>query len=198
MKQVFRKEDLRLELLNNFKPDLIFFPHWSWIVDRKIFLNFTCIVFHAAPLPYGRGGSPIQNLIIRGYKKTSVCAIKMKDGIDSGPIYIKKNISLNGSLSDILIRLNTAINYLMIRLIKKLPNPKNQKGKIFKFKRLSLKNNKINLNSDFNHIYNKIRMLDYPSYPSAYISLKKIKIEFSKITKVGENLFCKVRISKKI
>ena len=57
------KDELSIETLDQFKPDLVFFPHWNWIVGNEIFESYTCIVFHTAPLPFGRGGSPIQNLI---------------------------------------------------------------------------------------------------------------------------------------
>ncbi len=58
----------------------------------NIIKNYNCICFHTAPLPYGRGGSPIQNLIKRNYKKTPICALKMSNKIDAGPIFLKKNI----------------------------------------------------------------------------------------------------------
>ena len=88
------KSDLSLDVLTNFQPELIFFPHWNWLVEKQIFTKFTCIVFHVAPLPYGRGGSPIQNLIKRGFTSSPVCALKMAGGIDDGPIYDKEEISL--------------------------------------------------------------------------------------------------------
>ena len=74
-------------------PDLVFFPHWHWIVPSEIHRTYQCILFHAAPLPYGRGGSPIQNLILNGFKEAPVCALKMTEGLDSGPIYTKKKVT---------------------------------------------------------------------------------------------------------
>ena len=44
-------------------------------------------------LPFGRGGSPLQNLIVRGYKSTKLTAIKVQSGIDTGDIYLKKPFS---------------------------------------------------------------------------------------------------------
>lgn len=41
-------------------------------------------------LPYGRGGSPLQNLIVRNHYKTKISEIRVKKEIDSGPIYLKK------------------------------------------------------------------------------------------------------------
>ena len=65
------KSQLSKDKLADFIPDIIFFPHWNWIVPDTIYESFKCIVFHTAPLPYGRGGSPIQNLILRGFKKVT-------------------------------------------------------------------------------------------------------------------------------
>ena len=41
-------------------------------------------------LPYGRGGSPLQNLILDNKQKTMISAFKMTERMDEGPIYIKK------------------------------------------------------------------------------------------------------------
>ena len=84
------KEDLTLSVLSDFKPDFIFFPHWNWIVSAEIHKNYECVVFHTAPLPYGRGGSPIQNLILENFSSSPVCALKMTSELDAGPIYAKK------------------------------------------------------------------------------------------------------------
>jgi len=42
-------------------------------------------------LPFGRGGSPLQNLIERGIKKTKISAIKVDGGIDTGDIFFKRD-----------------------------------------------------------------------------------------------------------
>ena len=60
---ISKKKDLNLSNLNKINPKIIFFPHWSHIVSEKIIIKYNCICFHTSPLPYGRGGSPIQNLI---------------------------------------------------------------------------------------------------------------------------------------
>ena len=40
-------------------------------------------------LPYGRGGSPLQNLIKKNHKSTMLSAIECQDNLDSGDIYLK-------------------------------------------------------------------------------------------------------------
>ena len=49
------KKKLNIKNLIKIKPDIIFFPHWSFKVNKNIIKKFNCICFHAAPLPYGRG-----------------------------------------------------------------------------------------------------------------------------------------------
>ena len=191
------KENLCVDTLKSFEPDLVFFPHWNWFVEKEIFTQFKCIVFHAAPLPYGRGGSPIQNLILRGHKVSPVCALKMSNELDSGPIYDKEEISLEGSLCEILKRLDNAVNLIMKRLIDHLPTPIKQTGEVKIFKRLGSNDNEISFDTTFEKAYDAVRMLDHPSYPNAYLSLKNIFIEFSEVSRKNDDFFCRVRISKK-
>lgn len=192
-----KKCDLTLEALGQFEPDLVFFPHWSSIVGSKIFKKYTCILFHTAPLPFGRGGSPIQNLIKLGYKKSPVCAVAMSDCIDFRPIYDQLDINLDGSLSEILERLNNTINTLILRLIDQLPEPIAQTGNIKIFKRLGGKDNEISYDATLEKFYDFVRMLDDPSYPNAYLNLENVNIEFSKINRKCGELFCQVRIPPK-
>ena len=97
------KLDFSNKFLSKFNPDIIFIPHWSFIISDEIFNKFKCIVFHMTDLPYGRGGSPLQNLIIRGHKKTKISAIKVSNWIDAGDVYLKSELDLSGSAKEIFI-----------------------------------------------------------------------------------------------
>ena len=188
------ESDFTTTKIKDFNPDLIFFPHWSFIVSSEIYLNFKCILFHTAPLPFGRGGSPIQNLIKLGYKSSPVCALKMIEGIDAGPIYGRKMISLEGSLKNILERLNAVVNEFIKEFINYLPSPKEQEGEVFNFKRLNKSNNLIPINSTLKDIFDRIRMLDDESYPSAYLQYGNIKIEFNEAKLKSGKIICKADI----
>jgi methionyl-tRNA formyltransferase len=173
------EEELSVESINTFGPDYIFFPHWNWVVEREIHEQFNCIVFHTAPLPYGRGGSPIQNLILEGLKESPVCAIKMTAKLDAGPIYASSNISLGGTLNSIFLRINDAINDLMVDIIVKNPNPVEQEGEPHVFKRLTNSDNEITAGLKLEEVYDRIRMVDHADYPNAFIMYGDLKIEFS-------------------
>lgn len=194
--RINKRRELTLSKLAAFKPDLVFFPHWSWLVKKEIYSKFRCIVFHTAPLPYGRGGSPIQNLIKRGHTSSPVCAIAMCGEVDSGPIYDSLRISLSGSLHEILKRLDEAVNQLIEQLIKCLPEPVEQVGNVEIFERLAQADNELCFDSDYEEFYTKIRMLDAPSYPSAHLKLENVLIEFSEIQKDKGKLVCQVQISR--
>lgn len=80
------KNELNFEHFNKLKPTKKFIPHWSYIIPEKIFAAFECIVFHMTDLPHGRGGSPLQDLIISGHSETMISALRVEKGIHTGPI----------------------------------------------------------------------------------------------------------------
>ncbi|MFA5336866.1 MAG: formyltransferase family protein [Candidatus Omnitrophota bacterium] len=176
---ISKKEGLTYEKINKYKPEYIFFPHWSWIIPEKIYNNFECFAFHMTDLPFGRGGSPLQNLILRGYRKTRISVFRVIKELDAGPIYMKQTFSLQGSARDIYRRASRIIFQNMIpRIVKNKPALKPQKGKVIIFKRRSPGESKIPREIDLNGMYNYIRMLDAEGYPLAYTETPKLKFEF--------------------
>lgn len=193
-----KKKDLTIKKLKKLKPNIIFFPHWSWKIKKKIIDNYLCIGFHASPLPYGRGGSPIQNMIIRGFSNSKLCAFKINDKFDAGPIYKKISISLRGSADEIFINLYEKIHKIIIDLCKKLPEPKKQIGKSKYFKRRKPQESVIKINSNIVKLYDFIRMLDVSekNFPRAFLKIGKIKYEFSNAKKKGSYINANVLIKK--
>ena len=190
------KKDLTKDFLDSISPDYIFFVHWSFIVPSEIYSNFECIVFHTAPLPYGRGGTPIQNLILERFKTAPVCALRMIGELDSGPIYEKREISLDGSLSDIFSRLNYAINILIRNISRGNIVPSEQVGKPHVFKKLTKENNELPSNISLLQLYDRIRMLDHEDYPNPFLISGDLKFEFFNAEPDDDAITVKCRISK--
>lgn len=193
---IINKKKINQNYLDKINPKIIFFPHWSHKVNSNITEKYNCICFHAAPLPYGRGGSPIQNLILKNFKKTPVCAIKMTNEIDTGPIYLKEIISLSGSLDNIFERISLSIIKMIKVLITKKIKPIKQKGRIYKFKRINERKSIISKERNLKEIFDKIRMLDSNEYPNAYIIKNNHKIVFRNPTLKKKIISCKVKIFK--
>ena len=57
-------------LIKKTQPKIIFFIFWSKMVPLKFLSRYLCIQFHTSNLPKFRGGSPIQNQIVKGITKT--------------------------------------------------------------------------------------------------------------------------------
>lgn len=190
--------DLTYKKIKKINPKYIFFPHWSHKVDSKIVNEFECVCFHETNLPFGRGGSPIQNLILKKIKKTKVTAFKMDKGIDTGPIYYKNKLSLNGTTEDILKRSSKIIFNIIKIMCKKKIIPKEQKGKVTYFKRRKPSDSQIPISlNNIDKFYDYIRMLDAEGYPNAYIQHGKHYIKF-KGAKLKKNcIYAKVEIKKK-
>jgi hypothetical protein len=54
-------------------------------------------------VPFGRGGSPLQNLIVRGRRETKLTALRMSREFDAGPVYMKEPLSLEGGAEEIYL-----------------------------------------------------------------------------------------------
>ena len=114
---VTEKNQLTPQFISKIKPRYIFFPHWSWIIPKPIWNHYECIVFHMTDLPFGRGGTPLQNLIIRQHTKTIISALRVEKGLDTGPLYVKRRLSLNGTAEQIYKRASRSIFSKIIPLI---------------------------------------------------------------------------------
>ena len=191
------KSELNYSYLSTIKPKYVFLPYWSWKVPREVYNNFECVAFHMADLPFGRGGSPLQNLVVRGYKKTKISAFKVDEQLDAGPIYLKKELSLEGTAEEIFKRATKIIFDEMVPyIIKNKPEPTPQKGKPTVFKRRKPEDSDISNLKDLDKIFDYIRMLDAEEYPHAFVKIKGIKIEFSNAekTKNGVKAVAKIRL----
>lgn len=192
------KSKFTYEFCKSYQPDWIFIPHWSHIIPSEIHENFRCVVFHMTDLPYGRGGSPLQNLIALGHKETMISAISVAEEIDAGEVYQKKALSLFGTAEEIFINSAKIIENMIIELVLKEPTPKSQKGEVVKFKRRNSNDSDISKLKTIEDIYDYIRMLDCEGYPKAYLEMNDFKLEFNRASlKADKSIIADVRISKK-
>ena len=192
---ITNREDLTFAKIMPLNPKYIFFPHWSWIIPEKVYTNFECVVFHMTDLPFGRGGSPLQNLVVREMNVTKISAIKVTEKLDSGPIYLKRNLCLQGSAEEIYIRASV-ITFDMIRhIVNRVPTPVKQVGKPVFFKRRTPAESKIPDVHDLNKIFDWIRMLDAEGYPNAFIETDNLRLEFSRATLKNGNIVADTKIT---
>ncbi|EOQ88070.1 formyl transferase domain protein [Leptospira yanagawae serovar Saopaulo str. Sao Paulo = ATCC 700523] len=171
-------ESLDLVLADS-SPRYIFFPHWRWIVPDTILNQYECVCFHMTDVPYGRGGSPLQNLILRGHKNTVLTALKMEKGLDTGPVYMKHPIDLSGNAEEIYIRASSLSWTMISEMVANEPKATPQVGEPVIFKRRKPEESQLPESLELEKIYDFIRMLDADGYPNAFINFGNYMLKFN-------------------
>jgi methionyl-tRNA formyltransferase len=196
-KLVSSKEELYL-IKKKYFIDNIYIIHWNYKISNNFLKKYNCISFHMTDLPYGRGGSPLQNLIIRGFTSSVLSAFVTSPKMDAGDILIKRKFNLKGKASDILMRVSKLAFSMIFIIESRKILPIKQKGQIIKFKRRLPEMSKIQSSFSFQKLYDFIRMLDAPIYPKAFIKNKNYTFEFYDVKKYKNKLICKTIIKKNV
>lgn len=192
---VDHREDVSQEYMTALSPDWIFFPHWSYLIPAEVYENFRCVIFHMTDLPFGRGGSPLQNLIVRGVYETKITALRCIKELDAGPVYGKRALSLWGSAEEIYLRAAEITKEMMIDLVRENPVPQEQTGASVVFKRRRPKDGDIGELSNLAQIFDYIRMLDAEGYPPAFLRVNRLRMEFSRASRKAGCILADVKIT---
>lgn len=176
------KDQLNKGLVYRVKPSYIFFLHWSWKVPKEILDAYQCVAFHMTDVPYGRGGSPLQNLIVRGHKTTKLTALRMTEEFDAGPVYLKRDLNLDGSAQEIYIRASRLAANMIREIIQNETTPVLQEGDSTIFKRRRPDESEIPEVAGIEQLYDFIRMLDADGYPRAFLNYGGHRYEFSNVS----------------
>ena len=68
-----------------------------------------CINVHASLLPRWRGAAPIQRAILAGDAVTGVTIMQMEEGLDTGPMLLKRELDIGGKNAGQVTRRTGAI-----------------------------------------------------------------------------------------
>ena len=177
---ISRPEEMTLDKVSRLNPRYIFFLHWSWKVPTEIINDYECVCFHMTDVPYGRGGSPLQNLIVRGIRHSKLTALRMVENFDAGPVYLKRDICLEGNAEEIYIRASDLSAQMIGQIIEEHPTPQTQEGEAVIFERRQPHESKIPALPDLGALHDFVRMLDAEGYPRAFIEHEGFHYEFSR------------------
>lgn len=184
-----------LEREASFGVDIIFFIHWNWKIQPEIYSAFKCISFHMTDLPFGRGGSPLQNLIIRGFNTTKLTAFRISEKMDAGPIVLKRELNLAGRAEEIYERFTVLACEMIKEILEGNTKECDQVGEPVFFKRRRPSESEITTFENIIDLYNHMRMLDAPSYPNAFLLIGRFKFEFSNVILTKSSIEASVHIS---
>ena len=184
-----KRIQLKIKKIN---PDIMILVGYSQnILSEETFKipKFGTINLHASPLPYYRGGSPLNWMIINGEKEIGISIIQVDNGIDTGPILAQKffKLSSNETINKLIRRVNKFYPILLRKTLKKINKlqikkiiQNRNKGTYFPKRKPEDGEIKFNIHTSLN-IDRLVRALQYP-YPGAYFYYKKIKIYIYQVT----------------
>ncbi len=151
-----------------------------------------CINIHASLLPRWRGAAPIQRAILAGDKQTGVTIMQMDEGLDTGGMLLKRNITIGadetaGELHDRLAALGAQ---LIVDALNDMPTPVAQDSTLATSlasyaAKISKDEALIDWREDAALIARKVRA--YNPYPGALTSLngERLKIWRARIAAQG-------------
>lgn len=177
--------------------EMVVFPHWSFILPPRIHTAVECVLFHMTDLPYGRGGSPLQNLIVRGHESTMMTALRVQKGLDTGDVYCKRPLSLLGTASEVFLRAEQVMLEMTREILTERPVPVPQTGEVTVFKRRTPQQSAIDGITTLQEFFDRIRMLDAEGYPAAFIETEHFRLEFSRASRKHDSVLADVRIVQK-
>jgi len=187
-------ECLNYEFISQIEPRMIFVLHWSNLISPNLISQFQFVIFHMTDLPFGRGGSPLQNLIIRGFNKTVVSAIRASNQLDAGPIFMKRELSLSGSAQEIYKRASKLSIDMAIEISANNLEPIPQVGTVTNFLRRLPAESEVNDATTIPQLYDFIRMLDAEGYPRAFFVKLGFRFEFSEASLIDGSIEARVKI----
>ncbi len=188
-------DQVTVEVLEALQPEYVFFPHWSHKIPQSVFSRFECVIFHMTDLPYGRGGSPLQNLISRKVYETQVTALRCIEELDAGPVYLKKPLSLFGAAEEIYLRAGELVEDMIVEMMSKHPEPAPQIGEATVFARRKPSEGNLATAESLSEVFDLIRMLDADGYPNAFLNIGPFKLEFTRASKKSDQVIADVKIS---
>jgi methionyl-tRNA formyltransferase len=194
---ISQPDELLLEEVAKLNPEWIFVPHWSHWIPEAIWSRWPTVIFHMTDLPYGRGGSPLQNLIQRGHSSTMLTALRCSAELDTGPIYSKEPLSLHGTAEEIFLRANALIEVMINQIVRGHIEPRPQHGQPVLFSRRKPEQSNLNCcpAGDLVAWYDQIRMLDAEGYPHAFLEVDGMRLEFRRVSHRSDGLHADVVIT---
>ena len=188
------KECITHDYLHKLQPEWVFFPHWSYIIPAEVYENMNCVIFHMTDLPFGRGGSPLQNLIARGIYETKLSALKCTAQLVAGDIYIKQPLSLWGTAEEIYLRAAELTKEMIIQIVKEKPQLYKQQGEPVVFQRRKPSEGDVGELESLAEIFDYIRMLDADTYPPAFLDKNNLHIEFTRASLKDRHILADAKI----
>ena len=116
--------DNEIKIFKELSPDIVVVVAYGQIIPENFLKipKFGFINIHASLLPKWRGAAPIQRAIMNGDEKLGISIMKIEKKLDSGPVFLKKELSLDSNMTygEIEEKLSIIGAGLLIESLKKI------------------------------------------------------------------------------
>ncbi len=143
-------------------------------VTPKLILenNLFNLVVHESDLPEGKGFAPLTWQILEGKKTIPVCLIEAIDKVDSGPIYLRKELNFYGNELNDEIRHGQGLITLQLCLEfleqENVPVAKPQTGKESFYTRRTPLHSELDVHKSIIEQFDLLRVVDNDRYPAFF------------------------------
>ena len=160
--------------------DVVFILSYHKIIQNSFLSkNKHNIVIHASDLPEGKGWAPLFWQVLEGKSKITFSMFEATEGVDDGPIYMQKELLLNGLELNRELRIKQA--ELQIKMCKMFvdnysiySDPRCQIGDESFYPKRNPSDSELDINKTINEQFNMLRIVDNEEYPAFfYVDGKK-------------------------
>lgn len=84
------------ERLRSHAPDLLVVVAYGLLLPESVLAvpRLGCLNVHASLLPRWRGAAPVARAILAGDATTGVCLMRMEQGLDTGPVMMRREVAI--------------------------------------------------------------------------------------------------------
>ena len=187
------------EIVNSTKElrdygEFLFLVSCTDIINQGIRDRFrNCLVLHASDLPKGRGWSPHIWEIINGNNMLTLSLLEAEDKVDSGRIWLKTEVNLDGS--ELFDEINNKLFTAELELIQRAVNqyetiiPYEQDSEIspYYFPKRGPEDSRININDSILDQFNLLRVCDSERFPAFFeLNGQRYAIKLEKVESGNE------------
>ena len=151
--------------------DILFLISCSEIINIRIRNKFKkTLLIHESDLPKGRGWSPLSWQVIEGENRIPITLFEAREALDSGPIFLKDHIELDGTelLFDIKKKQGFKTIELVCKFLERWPDlvPIEQTGNSTSYPKRNIEDDKIDIHKTIAENFNHLRIVDNEKYPA--------------------------------
>jgi len=171
---VFHKTKLCFSESDVYHGEFLFILGYTKILSKEILSrNKLNLVIHESALPFGRGWSPVAWQVLEGRNEIPVVLFDAQEELDTGPIYLRDVIILDGTelLPEIRRKQGVKTVEMVLKFLSMWPElkPVKQSGSASFYARRRSEDDVLDVNSTISENFDHLRVVDNEKYPAWFV-----------------------------